>query len=170
MTAACMVTAQNPGLAFVSLIPVTTPQLSAQGPRPTGLPRTHPSASLRAGWGYCMPSLSGPGRRGGDCIRRDERGRCNVYFTAAPARLMRSQNPRPVSQKPRDEDGAPLTFLGPSQFSSGSRTNQFPAGTPPYFCSHFSSSRTLIFPCQGFFAREWPSPGKIRSLLGMPSA
>src|SRR5208337_1926195 len=24
--------------------------------------------------------------------------------------------------------------------------------TPPYFASHFNSSRTLIFPCQGFFA------------------
>jgi hypothetical protein len=42
-------------------------------------------------------------------------------------------------------------------------------GTPPYFCSHFSSSRTFIFPCQGFLARLWPSPGKISSLLGMPS-
>ena len=26
--------------------------------------------------------------------------------------------------------------------------------TPPYFCSHFNSSLTLIFPCQGFLASE----------------
>src|SRR5579872_7269776 len=34
---------------------------------------------------------------------------------------------------------------------------------PPYFSSHFSSSRTLIFPCQGFLPRPWPSPGKTSS-------
>jgi hypothetical protein len=47
--------------------------------------------------------------------------------------------------------------------------DQFEAGTPPYFCSHFNSSRTLIFPCQGFLPRPWPSPGKISNLFGMPS-
>ena len=35
---------------------------------------------------------------------------------------------------------------------------------PPYFCSHFSSSRTLIFPCHGFLSSPWPSPGKISSV------
>jgi len=49
------------------------------------------------------------------------------------------------------------------------RHSQLDAGTPPYFCSHFNSSRTLILPCQGFLAKEWPSPGKISSLFGMPS-
>ena len=49
------------------------------------------------------------------------------------------------------------------------RWNQFDGGMPPYFCSHFNSSRTLILPCQGFFARLWPSPGKISNAFGMPS-
>src|ERR1035437_9854628 len=47
--------------------------------------------------------------------------------------------------------------------------DQFEAGTPPYFCSHFNSSRTLILPCQGFLLRLWPSPGNTSSLFGMPS-
>src|ERR1700686_4074862 len=47
--------------------------------------------------------------------------------------------------------------------------NQFEVGTPPYFCSHFNSSRTLILPCQGFFESEWPSPGKTRRLFGTPN-
>ncbi len=46
--------------------------------------------------------------------------------------------------------------------------NQSPAGTPPYLCSHFNSSRTLIFPCQGFLERECPSPGKINNAFGTP--
>ncbi len=45
----------------------------------------------------------------------------------------------------------------------------FAAGTPPYFSNHSSSSRTLIFPCQGFLPRPWPSPGNTRSLFGIPS-
>src|SRR5581483_6098570 len=43
------------------------------------------------------------------------------------------------------------------------------AGAGSYFFSHFNSSRTFIFPCHGFFESEWPSPGKINSVLGMPS-
>jgi hypothetical protein len=43
-------------------------------------------------------------------------------------------------------------------------------GFPPYFSSHFSSSRTLIFPCQGFPSRPCPSPGKMSKLLGIPRA
>jgi hypothetical protein len=39
---------------------------------------------------------------------------------------------------------------------------------PPYFCSHFNSSRTLIFPCHGFLSSGCPSPGKISNVLGMP--
>src|ERR1039457_276702 len=38
--------------------------------------------------------------------------------------------------------------------------------TPPYFDNHFSSSRTLILPCQGFFASSCPSPGKISNSPG----
>jgi len=49
------------------------------------------------------------------------------------------------------------------------RIFQCSVGTPPYFSSHFNSSRTLIFPCQGFLPRPWPSPGKINSLFGTPS-
>src|SRR5205807_2618483 len=37
----------------------------------------------------------------------------------------------------------------------------------PYFSSHFSSSRTLIFPCQGLWSRLWPSPGKISKVDGI---
>ena len=47
--------------------------------------------------------------------------------------------------------------------------HQLPAGMPPYFCSQFNSSRTLILPCQGFLLRLWPSPGKTSRALGMPS-
>jgi len=47
--------------------------------------------------------------------------------------------------------------------------NQFDGAIPPYFSSHFNSSLTLILPCQGFLPSPWPSPGKIRSLLGTPS-
>ena len=41
---------------------------------------------------------------------------------------------------------------------------------PPYFSSHFSSSRTLILPCQGFASSKCPSLGKISKVLGMPRA
>jgi len=51
----------------------------------------------------------------------------------------------------------------------GLSCDQLGAGTPPYFCSHFNSSLTFIFPCQGFLARLWPSPGKINNLFGMPN-
>src|ERR1700722_20748203 len=40
---------------------------------------------------------------------------------------------------------------------------------PTYLSSHFSSSRTLMYPCHGFFPRPWPSPGNTRKLCGMPS-
>lgn len=36
---------------------------------------------------------------------------------------------------------------------------------PPYFSSHFSSSRTLILPCQGFLSSEWPSPTDRTSVV-----
>ena len=39
---------------------------------------------------------------------------------------------------------------------------------PPYFSSHFNSSRTLILPCHGFLSSSWPSPGKMSSVLGTP--
>ncbi len=39
---------------------------------------------------------------------------------------------------------------------------------PPYRSSHFSSSRTLILPCQGFLLSSCPSPGKTSSRVGMP--
>src|SRR6185369_13116112 len=56
-----------------------------------------------------------------------------------------------------------------SAFSSQFSVFCFPFGlrTPPYFCNHFNSSRTLIFPCQGFFPRPWPSPGNKSSWLGI---
>src|ERR1700694_5461683 len=50
--------------------------------------------------------------------------------------------------------------------SPASTKPQFVPVTPPYFFSHFNSSRTLIFPCQGFFASSCPSPGKISKSLG----
>src|ERR1700751_5599142 len=43
-----------------------------------------------------------------------------------------------------------------------------PVPAPPYFCSHFNSSRTLIFPFHGFLSSGCPSPGKISNVLGMP--
>src|SRR5258708_31634426 len=47
--------------------------------------------------------------------------------------------------------------------------NDVTPGFPAYFSNHFSSSRTLIFPCHGFLPKLWPSPGKISSVLGTPS-
>src|SRR5690348_1577447 len=42
------------------------------------------------------------------------------------------------------------------------------AAPPAYFCSHFSSSSTLILPCQGLLPRPWPSPGNRSKVQGTP--
>ena len=41
-------------------------------------------------------------------------------------------------------------------------------GQAQYFSIHSASSRTLIFPCQGFWSNSCPSSGKISSELGTP--
>ena len=137
-----------------------------------GLPRTYPSASLsRLGLSYAAPSGLGFGCAG-----------CVFSFGLRWRHFISARNPladaevKIPSLTPRGGFRDASTALGgpygppnSAQHDSLPGLNQLPAGMPPYFWSHFSSSRTLILPCQGFLSRLWPSPGRISSWLGMPS-
>jgi len=98
------------------------------------------------------------------CMRRATRHRVST-LTSWPPPFYRGRTGHP---RARGIIGSAWPSLDGRRHPSPNESCQLPAGMPPYFCSHFSSSRTFIFPCQGFLLRPWPSPGKIRSLLGMP--
>jgi hypothetical protein len=90
------------------------------GPRavPSGLvPIFGAYPGLASGAVLCRPSGLGWGG-----VRLSIRQRRRKLHSAQNPQRTRSQNPRPVSQKPRDKDGAPLVSLSIESVARGYAT------------------------------------------------